>query len=72
MSLNKKLKHFKYSYPLNFPLLSDTKGNISKIFGVPTNKGCSISREIEGENFLIIREITTPSWAFVLNKNNYL
>ncbi len=65
----KNLKYFKDSYQLNFPLLSDTSGNISKIFGVPTNKGGSITREIGGENFLLIRKITTPRWTFVLDKN---
>ena len=63
------LKHFKESYQLNFPLLSDTKGTISKAFGVPTNKGGSITREIGGENMVLFREITTPRWTFVLNKN---
>lgn len=63
------LKHFKEAYQLNFPLLSDTKGAISKAFGVPTNKGGSITREIGGENMMLFREITTPRWTFVLNKN---
>jgi peroxiredoxin Q/BCP len=62
------LKHFKESYQLNFPLLSDNEGNISKIFGVPANKGGEITREINGENFLLVRGITTPRWTFVLNK----
>lgn len=64
----KNLQYFKEAYQLNFPLLSDNEGNISKIFGVPTNKGGEITREINGENFLLIREITTPRWTFVLNK----
>ncbi len=65
----KNLKHFKESYQLNFPLLSDTNGSIAKTFGVPTKDGGSITREINGENFLLIREITTPRWTFVLDKN---
>ena len=65
----KNLKHFKESYQLNFPLLSDTKGNIAKTFGVPTKEGGSITREIKGENFLLFREITTPRWTFVLDKD---
>lgn len=63
------LKHFKESYQLNFLLLSDTEGNISKIFGVPTKEGGSITREIGGENFLLTRGITTPRWTFVLDKS---
>ena len=63
----KNLKYFKDSYQLNFPLLSDNEGTISKTFGVPTNKGGEITREINGENFLLVRGITTPRWTFVLN-----
>jgi len=63
------LKHFKESSQLNFPLLSDTHGNIAKTFGVPTKEGGSITREINGENFVLIREITTPRWTFVLDKD---
>jgi len=65
----KNLKYFKEAYQLNFPLLSDNEGNISKIFGIPTNKGGEITREIGGENLLLIRGITTPRWTFVLDKN---
>ncbi|MDP3314427.1 peroxiredoxin [Lutibacter sp.] len=63
------LKHFKNSYQLNFPLLSDIEGKIANILGVPTDKGGSITREINGENYLLIRGITTPRWTFVLDKN---
>ena len=65
----KNLKHFKESYQLNFPLLSDNNGTISKKFGIPTKKGGSITREIGGEEFLLTRGITTPRWTFVLDKN---
>jgi len=65
----KNLKHFKESYQLNFPLLSDSKGTISKIFGLPTKKGGSITRKIDGENFLLVRGVTTPRWTFILDKN---
>ena len=66
----KNLKHFKNTYQLNFPLISDNKGIISKIFKIPTSKGGDITREIEGVNFLLTRGITTPRWTFVLNKNS--
>ena len=65
----KNLKHFKDSYQLNFPLLSDNKGNVARIFGIPTGEGGSITREIHGENYLLVRGITTPRWTFVLDKN---
>jgi peroxiredoxin Q/BCP len=65
----KNLKHFKDSYQLNFKLISDTNGEISKKFKVPTTDGGSINREIEGENYLLVRGITTPRWTFVLDKD---
>jgi peroxiredoxin Q/BCP len=64
------LKYFTDAYNLNFPLLSDTKGLISKTFGVPTSSGGTINREIDGLNLTLTREITTPRWTFVLDKNN--
>lgn len=63
------LKHFKESYQLNFPLLSDAKGTMAKIFGVPTNEGGSITREFNGESFLLKRGITASRWTFILDKN---
>ena len=65
----KNLKHFKESYQLNFPLLSDTKGIISKLFGLPLKDGGSITREINGENYLLVRGVTTPRWTFILDKD---
>ena len=65
----KNLKHFKESYQLNFPLLSDTKGTISKLFGLPTTDGGSITREIDGKNYLLVRGVTTPRWTFILDKD---
>ena len=65
----KNLKYFKESSQLNFPLISDSNGDISKIFGVPTKDGGSITREIAGENFLFARGITASRWTFVLDKN---
>lgn len=65
----KNLAYFKEAYELNFDLISDSDGNISKLFGVPSKDGGTISREINGENLLLSRNITTPRWTFVLNKN---
>lgn len=65
----KNLKYFKEAEQLNFPLISDSKGDISKTFGVPTKEGGSITREIAGENFLLVRGITASRWTFVLDKN---
>jgi len=65
----KNLKYFKESSQLNFPLISDSDGVISKTFGVPTKEGGSITREIDGENYLFSRGITASRWTFVLDKN---
>ncbi len=65
----KNLKVFKKSSQLNFPLISDSKGDISKTFGVPTKEGGSITREIAGENYLFARGVTASRWTFVLDKN---
>lgn len=65
----KNLKQFKVAEQLNFPLISDSDGEISKTFGVPTKEGGSITREIAGENYLFERGITASRWTFVLDKN---
>lgn len=59
------LKHFKESYQLNFPLLSDSEGKIAKKFGVPVSDGGTF----EAGNFLLTRGVTTQRWTFVLDKN---
>ncbi|WP_299522947.1 peroxiredoxin [uncultured Lutibacter sp.] len=63
------LKHFKESSQLNFPLLSDPIGNIAKIFGVPTKDGGSITREFNGDSFMLTRGVTAARWTFVLDKD---
>ena len=42
------LKLFKQAENLNFPLLSDEKGNLANSFGVPTGEGASIKRTVDG------------------------
>jgi len=65
----KNLKQFKESYQLNFPLLSDTNGNIAKIFSVPTKDGGSITKEFNGDSFELTRGVTASRWTFVLDKD---
>ena len=64
----KNLQQFKETYQLNFSLLSDSSGKIAKLFGVPTKNGGSITKEINGENFLFTRGTTAERWTFILNK----
>ena len=63
------LKLFKLAHDLNFPLLSDESGEVATLFGVPTRDGGTITREINGENFDLVRGITTSRWTFVIDKS---
>jgi len=63
------LKYFKINDNLNFPLLSDASGDISKAFGVPTRKGGQLIREVEGKKVTLVRDNTPSRWTFVIGKN---
>ena len=63
------LRHFKEANNLNFPLLSDEKGEIAKKFGVPTRDGGSITREIDGATIELVRGVTASRWTFIIGKN---
>lgn len=62
------LKLFKKAYDLNFPLIADESGEIARKFGVPTRDGGTISREIDGESFDLVRGVTASRWTFVVDK----
>lgn len=62
------LKLFKEANDLNFTLLSDASGEIAKKFGVPTREGGSITREIDGQDFDLVRGVTASRWTFVIDK----
>ncbi|WP_340112041.1 peroxiredoxin [Maribellus mangrovi] len=63
------LKLFKKANNLNFPLLSDSHGEIANKFGVPTRDGGSITREIDGESFDLVRGVTSSRWTFIIGKD---
>ena len=63
------LKVFKKANNLNFPLLADPTGKIAKKFGVPTREGGSITREVDGKNFELVRGVTASRWTFIIDKN---
>jgi peroxiredoxin len=44
-------------------------GEISRNFGVPTKKGSSITREIDGKEVLLIRAFSAARWTFIINQN---
>ena len=62
------LKLFKKTHDLNFTLLSDETGEIAKMFGVPTRDGGTITREIDGNSFDLVRGTTAARWTFVIDK----
>ena len=59
------LKAFKGSNRLNFPLVSDTAGVIAQAFGVPTREGGSITREVDGQEITLTRDVTATRWTFI-------
>ena len=63
------LKLFKQAENLNFPLLSDKKGDIAKTFGVPVGEGASIKRTVEGIEHELVRDITIKRWTFIVGKD---
>jgi peroxiredoxin Q/BCP len=62
------LKLFKRAEDLNFPLLSDEKGEIAAKFGVPTRDGGKITREIDGQTYELVRGVSASRWTFIINK----
>ncbi len=63
------LKLFKQADNLNFPLLSDKKGNIANSFGVPVGEGASIKRTVAGIEHELVRDITIKRWTFIAGKD---
>jgi thioredoxin-dependent peroxiredoxin len=63
------LRLFKQADTLNFPLLSDEKGNIARSFGVPIGDGASIKRTVGGVEHELVRDITIKRWTFIVGKD---
>ncbi|HYQ57638.1 MAG TPA: peroxiredoxin [Draconibacterium sp.] len=63
------LQIFKKANDLNFPLLSDNEGKIADKFGVPTRDGGTITREIDGQSFDLVRGVSASRWTFIIDKN---
>lgn len=53
---------------LNFPLLSDEDGKISKAFGVPVREGATIMRIVDGVEVSLVRSLTASRWTFLIDK----
>lgn len=63
------LKLFKQAENLNFPLLSDKKGNVAKSFGVPVGEGASIKRTVGDIEHELVRDISIKRWTFIVGKD---
>lgn len=63
------LRAFKGSNRLNFPLVSDTAGSIAQAFGVPTREGGSITREVNGQELTLTRDVTAARWTFIIGRD---
>jgi len=63
------LRLFKLAENLNFPLLSDEKGDIARAFGVPTGDGGAIKRTVEGVEHELVRGVTSRRWTFIIGKD---
>lgn len=63
------LKLFKKAENLNFTMLSDEKGDIARLFGVPTGQGGSITRTVDGKDYNLTRDFSEKRWTFIVDKD---
>src|SRR5690554_2026246 len=61
------LRVFKKAHNLNFPLLSVATGEIARAFGVPVGQGGTISREVDGQEVELVRNVSTARWTFIVS-----
>ena len=64
----RNLQIFRGTNNLNFPLLSDVDGSIARAFGVPVREGGTITREVDGEQVELTRNVTTARWTFIIDE----
>ena len=63
------LRLFKLAENLNFTLLSDEKGDIARLFGVPLSEGGAIKRTVSGAEHDLLRGVTARRWTFIIGKD---
>ena len=63
------LQLFRRTNNLNFPLVADSDGSIARAFGVPVRDGGTITREIDGEEVTLTRDVTTARWTFIIDED---
>ena len=59
---------FKKVHDLNFTLLADEDGSVAKAFDVPLRAGGEITRQIDGEDFVLKRGVTAERWTIIVDK----
>lgn len=60
---------FRRANNLEYPLLSDSEGNIAESFGVPVRQGGTFTIEVDGEVKELTRDITTERWTFIIDED---
>lgn len=63
------LRLFKRAENLNFTLLSDEKGKIAALYGVPIGQGGAIKRTVDGAEHELVRDISLKRWTFIIGKD---
>jgi peroxiredoxin Q/BCP len=63
------LRLFRKAENLNFPLISDSKGELAKSYGVPLGSGGEIKRTVEGKDYDLVREFSEKRWTFIIGKD---
>ena len=62
-------RQFQAAHKLNFPLLSDAKGDVARKFGVPLRDGGKAMIAVPGNAMNAVpREVTAARWTFVINQ----
>ncbi|MGC1273498.1 MAG: peroxiredoxin [Planctomycetaceae bacterium] len=57
---------FKKAHNLNFTLLADEKGEVAKLFGVPTKPGGTFNTEVDGKKVALTTGVRAARWTFVI------
>jgi peroxiredoxin Q/BCP len=63
------LRLFRKAENLNFPLISDTNGELAKSYGVPLGSGGTIKRTVEGKDYDLVRDFSEKRWTFIIGKD---
>ena len=63
------LSIFQQAHQLNFSLLSDATAVIARNYGVPTEEGGSIIREVDEKEVTLERSFSLNRWTFIIDKS---